>query len=50
MEQKHANRMYQKFTVDKSKQEIVILHIPDDYEYMNKELVELLKESVQSYF
>lgn len=50
MEKKHANRMHQKFVVDASKKEIIILDIPDDYEYMDEELVEILEESVLPYF
>ncbi|MEJ7643705.1 MAG: hypothetical protein WKF87_03995 [Chryseolinea sp.] len=49
MEKKHKERLRQKFgslTVDKK---IVTLDIPDDYKYMDAELIEVLEISVLPY-
>jgi predicted protein tyrosine phosphatase len=49
MEQKHKNRLkakYSKFLIHKP---IYVLDIPDEYQYMDSELVEILKESVSHY-
>jgi protein-tyrosine phosphatase len=49
MEKKHKTRLIGKFpdaTVDK---EIIVLDIPDEYQYMDPELIEMLKASVEPY-
>lgn len=46
MEHKHKQRIAQLFDIDK---EIIVLDIPDEYGYMDEELVAMLKESVDSY-
>ena len=42
MEKKHRSRLYEKCPEAKYK-EVVVLHIPDDYEFMDEELVETLR-------
>ncbi len=49
MEKKHKDRMMDRFQKELNKKEIVILDIPDDYKYMDEELIEMLKISVSEY-
>jgi predicted protein tyrosine phosphatase len=44
MEEKHKSRLVAEFTVDKR---IYVLDIPDDYKYMDPELVQQLKDAVE---
>ncbi|HHT00818.1 MAG TPA: phosphotyrosine protein phosphatase [Thiomicrospira sp.] len=46
MEQKHKNRIVANFTNWISHKPIYVLDIPDDYQFMDNELVELVKVSV----
>ena len=46
MEEKHKNRIIAEFTRIISHKPIHVLNIPDDYKYMDEELVELLRLSV----
>ena len=46
MEQKHKNRLKADFSRLISHKAIYVLDIPDEYHYMDQELVEILKESV----
>jgi predicted protein tyrosine phosphatase len=43
MEDKHEKRILEKFDWNKVETNIEILDIPDEYQYMDKELVEILK-------
>ena len=49
MEQKHKNRLSAQFSRALQHKEIIVLDIPDDYRYMDEELIEILKESVEPY-
>ena len=49
MEQKHKNRLSAQFPRALQHKEIIVLDIPDDYRYMDEELIEILKESVEPY-
>ena len=46
MEQKHKHQLKAKFTRLLDYKPIHVLEIPDEYQYMDEELVDLLKESV----
>ncbi|MBB3063644.1 low molecular weight protein tyrosine phosphatase family protein [Microbulbifer rhizosphaerae] len=46
MEQKHKNRLVTEFTRLLDHKPIHVLEIPDEYKYMDPELVEILKETV----
>jgi predicted protein tyrosine phosphatase len=46
MEREHKKRLQQKFASNILSKEIVVLDIPDKYQYMDKALVEMLNESV----
>ncbi len=47
MEQKHKNRILATFPRDVRDSKIVVLDIPDDYRYMDAELVELIDSAVR---
>lgn len=49
MEQKHKSRLLAQFPRALQYKEMIILDIPDDYKYMDEELIEILKESVVPY-
>lgn len=49
METVHKDKVTRKFRAELRGKRIVVLGIPDDYEYMQPELVELLRERVPKY-
>lgn len=49
MEKKHKQRLHQTFGQSLHEKEIIILDIPDDYQYMDPELIDMLKLSVKGY-
>lgn len=49
MEKKHKERLRQKFGSLTDDKKIVTLDIPDDYKYMDAELIEILETSVLPY-
>ncbi len=49
MEKKHKQRLQERFATTIEDKEVIILDIPDDYHFMDEELVELLKISVSQY-
>jgi predicted protein tyrosine phosphatase len=49
MENKHKQRIREQFEWVASSKKIIVLGIPDDYAYMNEELVEILKSAVSPY-
>jgi predicted protein tyrosine phosphatase len=49
MEEEHSGRLRRDFR-DQTLPEIVVLHIPDEYAYMEEELVGLLQSGVDAYF
>jgi predicted protein tyrosine phosphatase len=49
MEQKHKNRLKADYSRLLTHKPIHVLEIPDEYQYMDPELVEILKESVSNY-
>lgn len=46
MEKKHRRRLREKFAEELGNQPVICLHIPDDYEFMQPELIDLLQASV----
>ncbi len=46
MESKHKQRLKSNFPLELGDKEIVVLDIPDDYQYMDPELMEILKNSI----
>jgi predicted protein tyrosine phosphatase len=46
MEKRHLNRLQKKFREEIAGRRIVCLHIPDDYEYMDEELIDRLRTGV----
>ncbi|MFF2483280.1 low molecular weight protein tyrosine phosphatase family protein [Paenibacillus sp. NPDC058071] len=49
MEKKHERRLHEKFRQELQGKHIIRLDIPDDYEYMDEELIDLLKGRVSEY-
>ncbi len=49
MEQKHKKRLKQQFAIQLEHIPLHVLDIPDDYPYMDPELIQILEESVGSY-
>ncbi len=49
MEKAHRNKLTQKFKNQLKDKKVVVLDIPDEYEYMQPELVQLLKAKVSRY-
>ncbi len=49
MEKKHKQRMQEKFPFETANKKIIVLNIPDEYQYMDPELVEDIKTKVDSY-
>jgi predicted protein tyrosine phosphatase len=49
MEKRHRERLHEKFRSVTDDKEIIILDIPDDYQYMDPELIEILEISVTPY-
>jgi predicted protein tyrosine phosphatase len=49
MEKRHRERLQEKFGSVTDAKEIIILDIPDDYLYMDPELIEILETSVSPY-
>jgi len=49
MENKHRKIIQQEFRENVDSKKIVVLEIPDEYQYMDEELVSVLKLSVKPY-
>ncbi|SFV56195.1 cellular communication/signal transduction [hydrothermal vent metagenome] len=49
MEYKHKNRLKAQFARILQYKKVIVLDIPDEYHYMDSELIELLKASVEGY-
>lgn len=49
MEQKHKQNIKEKFPNRLQHKQVIVLDIPDDYPYMDEELIEILKQSMHSY-
>lgn len=49
MEEKHQRWIREKFSRQLGKRKIIVLDIPDEYQYMDPELVEILLQSMQPY-
>ena len=46
MEQKHARRLREKFAEELVSKPLICLHIPDDYQFMQPELIALMESTV----
>ncbi len=49
MEKAHRNRLNRKFRAFLGSKRIAVLDIPDDYDYMDEELIRILKVRCQRY-
>ena len=50
MEEKHKKRILDKFEIDKQQEKIEVLDIPDEYQYMEDDLVEILNLKLSDLF
>jgi predicted protein tyrosine phosphatase len=50
MEKAQKNKLQKKFRKYINKQRVICLDIPDDYEYMQPELVEILEQNLGNFF
>ncbi|WP_245754915.1 hypothetical protein [Pelosinus propionicus] len=49
METKHKKRLQERFKEELSDKKVICLNIPDDYQFMDRELVEILISSVSEH-
>jgi predicted protein tyrosine phosphatase len=49
MEKKHVRRLQEKFRLNLMGKQVICLNIPDEFEYMNEDLIGLLESSVSEY-
>jgi predicted protein tyrosine phosphatase len=49
MERKHADRLRDKFPGELGGKRVITLRVPDNYKFMDPELVELLKDALSSH-
>jgi predicted protein tyrosine phosphatase len=49
MEKKHKQRMLEKFGSELENKEIIVLNIPDEYKFMDQELIEDIKAGVNNH-
>lgn len=49
MEREHKKRLQQKFSSDVLNKEMIVLDIPDEYQYMDEALIEILNETILPY-
>lgn len=49
MEKKHTRRLKEKFSHTLMTKQLICLDIPDDYRFMDEELIEILKSRVSEY-
>ena len=50
MENAHRNKLRKKFRKKLNKQKVICLNIPDEYEYMEEELIKILKNRLGNFF
>ena len=49
MERRHRDQLRENFPFALAGKDVIILDIPDEYQYMDKELIEIIKSSVAPY-
>lgn len=49
MEKRHKQRLLENFTNEVIGKQIIILNIPDEYQYMDEELIDILKSLIDPY-
>ncbi|WP_316826590.1 protein tyrosine phosphatase [Pedobacter miscanthi] len=49
MEKKHKQRITERFPEEVYGKEMITLNIPDDYQYMDEELIEEIRSKVEGY-
>lgn len=48
MEKNHRAKLQRLFPLEAQEVEIQVLDIPDDYQYMNPELIDMLRDHIES--
>ena len=49
MERKHADRLHENFPQEIAGKDLVILRIPDDFQFMDPELIDLLRTELSTH-
>jgi len=49
MEKNHKQRIIERYGASLENKEIIVLDIADDYQFMDPELIEIIKQSVSPY-
>lgn len=49
MEKKHKQQIQQRFQEISNQKEIIILHIPDEFQFMDQELIQMIETSVEPF-
>ncbi len=49
IEKKHKQRMFENFPIEISEKQIIVLDIPDNYKFMDSELIEEIESKVNQY-
>ncbi len=49
MERKHQQILEKKYSIQMSEKQVVCLNIPDEYQYMDEELIRALEDGVSEY-
>ena len=50
MENTHRNKLQKKFRDSLKNQRVIVLGIPDDYDFMDEELIAILKHKLDGFF
>ena len=50
MERKHRDRLKQRFSEEIKEKRVILLNIPDNYDFMQPELIEILESYLAVYF
>ncbi len=49
MEKKHKQQLQQRFPEIYSQKQIIVLHIPDEFQFMDEELIQMISNSVEPF-
>ena len=49
MEKKHSKRIQEKYKEEIKDKKVVCLYIPDEFEYMDNKLIEIIKDKIEKY-
>jgi len=49
MEKRHRDQLRERFLIAISNKNLIVLNIPDEYQYMDEELIEIINSSIAPY-